>query len=1160
MSLVTAATVRSSAEVWAKAQGYESAALIPAAARDGAIDALAKTTGASTAEVRAALVDVWSATNNARGQKLDAFGASPSYQGASVQRSIATSPLATRFARAPVPEPARKVTDDATRLVSQRLRKEVAGAFGEAGAALFDVPSTLFRAWEAHVPGADRNKPTLSSNAIKDVGAWLHAVATAPSTSLATRNVMLAHRAQLESLLGDVVKHGATDRRLARVNELLLPMLESAAKDAGIFMKPVVKAARDGGNAGFAVFRAMRPVERELERLRTVDPDAYAVTMKRKQAFADFERGVAEACAHENLEPRKAKILGALVTIGTDRRTGEETVFSPQHGALPMERFLAARHADIDARKRLAKIENDIPLHKLDKAPVGIALEGEVRWASLTDDAAKDDAVTRIYAVRAHVDAESGVARDVVVEGRFAGHYLDTLVNEAGRLVEGTAHRYNPVTLRASKVPERPDVADREPYVTVARVSERGVAKEKLFLQLPNGRDDWTEVRQAIRKLSSQIPSIEYIAGSRNASFTFEAKDFNVVREALGGLALSTGALDHVRGWFQELAEAERATAAENLGVYSPEAIGGFKAQVRTLSGKKVDVDLQVHQRQALAWLEANGGRGVISLDTGMGKTLTAIAAMQKMVRDGEAKDGQKFLFVCPPSLRGNLAKEIHRFLDKDAAHALLSRVDVMSYGEFRSRAGKMDASSYASVFFDEAQALKNPSNKTTQAALAFNHPRKVCLTASPMEKNPMEAYVLSAVANNVNLADRVEGKEHRREMRKWKERFCETFGGRVVGIVQDELTRSDLHTWVKRNVFFADKRDTASFDLPPLEERSEVIPMPPALEAAYREASRDLEKALRGMVTLFRDKGLLKDGKADPDARDPKIAAALGLSLRPLMQKLDALQNVPERVVPGMGSPKIDRAVEVVKNRLRETDGDARAVLFSDDKEMVLLNARTMSERIPGKIHAACLGDEIRLFQNGVELKEHAGHALPFKPKPYRLDMNAPSDPVHNRHHRKNQWQQFVLGELLGPNRDVTTCSMLGQVYQTGQNLQAFDTCVHLDRDSWNAEDMRQRTARLWRQGQEQTVVELTIDMVYDAPIDAKDATLDQIRAHHQTLEGGLFDDVIRAAQRKELAVEWNEMQMKGTNEVRMDRQVLDLLTSPFVQRGLLSGSDGDG
>jgi hypothetical protein len=728
-------------------------------------------------------------------------------------------------------------------------------------------------------------------------------------------------------------------------------------------------------------------------------------------------------------------------------------------------------------------------------------------------------------------------------------------VNEAGRLVEGTAHRYNPVTLRATKVPDRVDVADREPYVTVAHVTERGIPKEKLFLQLPNGRDDWTEIRQAVRKLSTQIPSIEYIAGSRNASFTFDAKDFNVVREALGGMALSTGALDHVRGWFQELAEAERASSAEHLNVYSPEAIGGFKAQVRTLSGKKVDVDLQVHQRKALAWLEANGGRGVISLDTGMGKTLTAIAAMQKLVRDGEAKDGQRFLFVCPPALRGNLAKEIHRFLDKDAAHALLSRVDVMSYGEFRSRAGKMDSTKYASVFFDEAQALKNPSNKTTQAALAFDHPRKVCLTASPMEKNPMEAYVLSAVASNVNLADRVEGKEHRREMRKWKERFCETFGGRVVGIVDDELTRGDLHTWVKRNVFFADKRDTASFDLPPLEERSEVIPMPPELESAYREASRDLEKALRGMVTLFRDKGLLKDGKADADAKDPKIAAALGLTLRPLMQKLDALQNVPERIVAGMGSPKIDRAVDVVKGRLRETDGDVRAVLFSDDKDMVLLNARTMSERIPGKIHAACLGDEIRLFQNGAELKEHKGHALPFKPKPYRLDMNAPSDPVKNRHHRKNQWQQFVLGELLGPNRDVTTCSMLGQVYQTGQNLQAFDTCVHLDRDSWNAEDMRQRTARLWRQGQEDPVVEITIDMVYDAPIDAKDATLDQIRAHHQTLEGGLFDDVIRAAQHKELAVEWNEMQMKGTNEVRMDRQVLDLIASPFVQRGLLSG-----
>ena len=69
--------------------------------------------------------------------------------------------------------------------------------------------------------------------------------------------------------------------------------------------------------------------------------------------------------------------------------------------------------------------------------------------------------------------------------------------------MEGTAHRYNPVTLRSSKLPERVDVADREPYVTVAKVTERGVPKDKLFLQLPNGRDDWTEIRQAVRALHS---------------------------------------------------------------------------------------------------------------------------------------------------------------------------------------------------------------------------------------------------------------------------------------------------------------------------------------------------------------------------------------------------------------------------------------------------------------------------------------------------------------------------------------------------------------------------------------------------------------------------------------------------------------------------------
>jgi hypothetical protein len=210
---------------------------------------------------------------------------------------------------------------------------------------------------------------------------------------------------------------------------------------------------------------------------------------------------------------------------------------------------------------------------------------------------------------------------------------------------------------------------------------------------------------------------------------------------------------------------------------------------------------------------------------------------------------------------------------------------------------------------------------------------------------------------------------------------------------------------------------------------------------------------------------------------------------------------------------------------------------------------ARELSKQAPpGKVHAACLNDEIRLFQGGVELTTFAGHTLPFRPHPYRNDMSKPSNKTTNRHFPKAQWQQYVLGELLGPTRDVLTCTMLGQTYQTGQNLQAFDTVIHLDRDTWCSEDMRQRTARLWRQGQESGVLEVTIDAVYDAARSTYDATLDEVRKHQQVLEGELFDAVVKAAQGKELGAEFFDMVAKNASSIQLDRATVDLMASPYV------------
>lgn len=1167
----TRSAVLAAAAGWAKARGLASVARIPPEQAAAVVQDVAAQTGLPPAAVREALVRHWSAQNDRAARSLSDLGAAPAYQGGADHRPLQTvdgmRPIAALLAQKAAAQRAeqprvgvvRAPVDAfaaADRLLSQKARRELKAAFGDEGARFFDWPSTIGKiAAGAPIVAETGGAGALVDRFVADVGA----AAGAPGVSNAARNALFAARDEVAGLLRDAIER-PSPQAFGLLFEALAPLVEDLAKDRGVFLKAVAT-----GELGATTFRAMRPGERALEQLKIDDPAAWAVVANRRRVLAEHDAQVQAIVAREGLDASKARILGALVTVGVDRATGEKVVFSPQHGALPIDRFVAERKRFLAEQKAL----RDAPPALVDGAkkldfvdPAKAKLEGPVRWASLTDDLAKDDPLTRVYAVRTHA------GRDLVVEGKFAGRYLDDLVDQAGRLVEGRAWSLDPATGRASERPLDAATVDREPYATATTVTVRGRPRPALQLSLPNAQGEWTDVRRGVRELSKRVPSIRYEEGSKNTRFTFEAKDLAAVREVLGGIALSSGAVAQLRAYFEDLAAVERATTPESLAAYSAEAIGGFRSTWRTSRGEEREFKLSPAQLEAIAKLDAQGGAGVVSLDTGMGKTLVAIATMQKALRDASPAEAaeRRFLWVCPPALRGNLAKEVHRWLEPAAAEALLARVDVMSYGAFReaSKSGRrgFDATKFHTVFFDEAQALKDPRSETTKAALKLDHPRKVPMTASFMEKTPMEAPVLGAIASNLDLGHPVHGKEARRELRKFRERFLETVGGRVVGLKSDPLVRRDHDVWTRRNVIYAGKLDPTSSDgLRALETRTETVAMSPEVERAYRAAAKDLARAMQGMVKLYRDHGLIDgDGAIDPRAKDPKIADVLGIGLRDVLKKLNELQNIPGKHVPGAGAPKIERAGDVIAERVARSS-DSRALLFADDRELVLKSAQELSAqpRFAGKIFAACLNDKIFLFKNGKPVDAYQGHRVPFEAKPYRRDMAKPSNKTDNRHFQKAAWQQFVLGELLGNDRDVVGMAMLGQTYQTGQNLQQFDTVIHLDRDTWNSEDMRQRTARAWRQGQDDAVLEVTIDAVFTNPRDDVDATLDEVRRHHQLLHGALFDAVVKGAQTATLGSEWLTIDARKASFVKLHRDTLALMTSPTAARSTPPGNDDD-
>ena len=896
-------------------------------------------------------------------------------------------------------------------------------------------------------------------------------------------------------------------RRIILIYTELIPVV---AMDRDVFLRGRVIA----GRVPWVVFRIMSKKEKGTERLRKEDPELYDTVQQSKETLRKLDQKVEQAIVGFGMKPKKFPLMGRLENVGEDPVTGERFVFTLDGDLKPIDEYIQERKKTEKATRNLNRVfptELD-GLRSYTNEEVDELAEGQVRYTALTDDKVKqqDKAITRVYPVR-QMDG-----KDVVVEGRFKGFMVDDLVNRMGRLIEGTAYDYDPKNNRPVPLENvLPDGSvsvrvSREPYVTLA-------SDGKLLLSIPRTKQSkqgagFTPQRNAAFELSKLIPSVEMLSKTGRSQYYFEAKDFAAVREAVSSLALSSAAMRHIRDYFTQLARHELALSEENLQHYQTEAIGGFQ-EGRTLYRK---------QREAMAWVESRGGSGVCALDTGVGKTSLSVGYIQKMRRDGALEDDKRVLYVCPPKLRGNLPREARKFLDNPAG--FMDSVDVMSYPQLLNalRRDPRFADGYAAVIFDEAHFLKDPRSKTTQAVMGIRNPNKVLMTASPMTRSPVEVFTLAAVANNESLDSPEERVAFNARLRAFRKRFAAEIGGRIVGIKPDPTTAKDFRVWVKQNLYFADKTDVEEIVLPAIRKQTMVLTMEPEVEARYREATSGVSDVLRGMAAKFKLRS--------PDATDPMIEAAK-FKLKGLFAELFRLASMPETVVPGARNPKMEQAEDLVEEKVGTSN---RTILFTDSPELAELTVKRMSLRFPGKLHAVGLADSIQVWQDGEMVKM------------YRARIYKDSE---GKKHPKSEWQGVILNNIVGPNDEVLTCT-LTKSYALGQNLQMFSSVIHLDRDDWNSEIMKQRTARVWRNGQQNSVDEVVLDAVYENPVDERDETLDRIVAYLQELEGELFERVVIESQTEALGSEFFGMKRLPSSLLSINRRMLELSLSPYLAR----------
>jgi len=222
------------------------------------------------------------------------------------------------------------------------------------------------------------------------------------------------------------------------------------------------------------------------------------------------------------------------------------------------------------------------------------------------------------------------------------------------------------------------------------------------------------------------------------------------MEEAAPGLPLAGV---EAEGWLGELLGA---AGDESVKLAPPPA--GFVGKLRP------------YQRRGLAWLaflDRLGVGGCLADDMGLGKTVQLLALLLAApVESGAGKRRRRAptLLVCPMSLVGNWQREAARFAPGLRVHVHHGAERLSGAGLRRAVRGSdlvlttyalaaRDQAELASVkwgrvVLDEAQNVKNPGARQTQAVRSFEAARRVALTGTPVENRLSELWSILEFLN----------------------------------------------------------------------------------------------------------------------------------------------------------------------------------------------------------------------------------------------------------------------------------------------------------------------------------------------------------------------------------------------------------------------------
>jgi len=168
---------------------------------------------------------------------------------------------------------------------------------------------------------------------------------------------------------------------------------------------------------------------------------------------------------------------------------------------------------------------------------------------------------------------------------------------------------------------------------------------------------------------------------------------------------------------------------------------------------KSLETVLRKYQVKGYKWIKAlasYGFGGVLADDMGLGKTLQSITFIVSELPTIRTRK-RPVLIVCPASLLYNWQHEIMKFAPDVQAviidgnktermkkyHELLEKdVIITSYPLLRKDIKEFEKHVFHTVFYDEAQAFKNPNTQTAKSVKRLQADNRFALTGTPLENS----------------------------------------------------------------------------------------------------------------------------------------------------------------------------------------------------------------------------------------------------------------------------------------------------------------------------------------------------------------------------------------------------------------------------------------